>query len=92
MRHRSRDRGRKQLSVRAEASRGPEREPERAVAVNSGTQFVSPTGADDEQGAGVLPDADGDEDEDEDLDGAVLIEKSDEEERGVREVHRKKED
>jgi hypothetical protein len=53
---------------------------------------VSPTGADDEQGAGVLPDADGDEDEDEDLDGAVLIEKSDEEERGVREVHRKKED
>jgi hypothetical protein len=46
--------------------------------------------ADDEQAAGVLPGAD--DDDDEDLDGAVLIEDSDQEDGDVADVRRKEED
>jgi len=50
-----------------------------------------PTGeADGEQAAGVLPEAD--DDDDEDLDGAVLLEDSDEEDGDVADVRRKEED
>jgi uncharacterized protein (TIGR02300 family) len=80
--------------VRSKAAPEPEREFEPAVTVPPATQFVSPTDADadadDEQGAGALPDAD--DDDDDDLDGAVLIEDSDQEHDDVADVHRKEED
>jgi uncharacterized protein (TIGR02300 family) len=80
--------------VRVKAAREPEPDFQPVVAGASGSQFVSPTGADgqadDERGAGVLPDAD--DDDNEDLDGAVLIEDSEEADGDVADVHRKEED
>ena len=74
--------------------REPEREFERPVAETSGAQFASPKDADGEadgeDGADVLPEAD--DDDDEDLDGAVLIEDSDQEDGDVADVRRKEED
>ena len=94
MRHRSRDPGRQQFSGSLKATREPEREFERPVTETSGAQFASPKDAggeaDGEQGAGVLPEAD--DDDDEDLDGAVLIEDSDQEDGDVADVRRKEED
>ena len=83
--------------VRTKATREPEREFERAVAETPGAQFASPKDADGEvdgeQGAGVLPEGeDDDELDDEELDGAVLIEDSDQEDGDVADVHRKEED
>jgi uncharacterized protein (TIGR02300 family) len=76
--------------VRVKATREPERELESVVGVAPGTQFVSPTDADGEQGADVLPK--GDDDDDEDLDGAVLLEDSDGEDGDVGDVRSKEED
>jgi uncharacterized protein (TIGR02300 family) len=83
--------------VRAKATREPEREFERPVTETSGAQFASPKDADGEadgeQGARVLPEGeDHDELADEDLDGAVLIEDSDQEDGDVADVHSKEED
>ena len=79
--------------VRLKATREPEREFERPITETSGAQFASPKDAngeaDGEEGAGVLPEAD--DDDDEDLDGAVLIEDSDED-GDVADVRRKEED
>jgi uncharacterized protein (TIGR02300 family) len=82
--------------VRSKAAPEPTRELERPVAENSGAQFASPKDADGEadgeQGAGVLAEGeDDDELADEDLDGAVLIEDS-EEDADVADVPRKEED
>jgi uncharacterized protein (TIGR02300 family) len=75
------------------ATREPEREFERPV-TETGAQFASPKDAggeaDGEEEASVLPEAD--DDDDEDLDGAVLIEDSDEEDGDVADVRRKEED
>jgi uncharacterized protein (TIGR02300 family) len=75
------------------ATREPEREFERPV-TETGAQFASPRDAggeaDGEEEASVLPEAD--DDDDEDLDGAVLIEDSDEEDGDVPDVRRKEED
>jgi uncharacterized protein (TIGR02300 family) len=80
--------------VRVKAAREPEREFERPVTETSGAQFASPEdadgGADGEDGADVLPEAD--DDDDEDLDGAVLLEDSDQEDGDVADVRRKEED
>jgi uncharacterized protein (TIGR02300 family) len=80
--------------VRIKATREPEREFERPITESSGAQFVSPQDADGEadgeQGVDVLPEAD--DDEVEDLDGAVLIEDSDQEDGDVADVRRKDED
>jgi uncharacterized protein (TIGR02300 family) len=83
--------------VRVKATREPEREFEPAVTETPGAQFASPKDADGEvdgeQGAGVLPEGeDDDELDDEELDGAVLIEDSDQEDGDVADVHRKEED
>jgi uncharacterized protein (TIGR02300 family) len=82
--------------VRVKATREPERELEPAAAASPRAKSVSPTDADgeadDEQGAGVLPEADDDDElANEDLDGAVLIEDG-EEDGDVADVHRKEED
>jgi hypothetical protein len=78
---------------RALISTQPEPDFQPVVAGASGSQFVSPTSADgeanDERGAGALPDAD--DDDDEDLDGAVLIEDSEEADGDIADVHRKEE-
>jgi uncharacterized protein (TIGR02300 family) len=83
--------------VYAKATREPEREFKRAATETSGSQFASPKDADGEadgeQGAGVAPEGeDHDELDDEDLDGAVLIEDSDQEDGDVADVQKKKED
>jgi uncharacterized protein (TIGR02300 family) len=83
--------------VRIKATREPEREFERPVTETPGAQFASPKDvggeADGEQGAGVLPEEeDDDELADADLDGAVLIEDSDQEDGDVADVHSKEED
>jgi uncharacterized protein (TIGR02300 family) len=82
--------------ARVKQPRELERELEPAIA-GPAAQLVSPTDADgeadDEQGAGVLPEADEDDElADEDLDGAVLIEDSDQEDGDVADVRRKEED
>jgi uncharacterized protein (TIGR02300 family) len=80
--------------VRTKATREPSREFDRPVTETSGAQFASPKDADGEadgeEGASVLPEAN--DDNDEDLDGAVLIEDSDEEDGDVADVRRKEED
>jgi uncharacterized protein (TIGR02300 family) len=80
--------------VRAKAAPEAEREFDRPVTETPGAQFASPKNADgeadEEQGAGVLPD--GDDDDEEGLDGAILIEDSDEEDDDVADVRRKEED
>jgi uncharacterized protein (TIGR02300 family) len=80
--------------VGVKAKREPERDFVPAVAGATGTTFGSPTDvdgeADDQQELGVLPDAE--DDDDEDLDGAVLIEDSEEVDGEVTEVHRKEEE
>jgi uncharacterized protein (TIGR02300 family) len=80
--------------VRVKATRDPEREFERPVTETPGAQFASPKDADGEAdgeaGAGVLPEED--DDDDEDLDGAVLLEDSDQEDGDVADVRRKEED
>jgi uncharacterized protein (TIGR02300 family) len=84
--------------VRVKATREPEREFERAVAVTAGAQFISPKDADGEtdgeQEGGVSPEGDDDDKpaDDQELDGAVLIQDSDEEDGDVADVHRKEED
>jgi uncharacterized protein (TIGR02300 family) len=83
--------------VRVKATPEPEREFERPAPETSGAQFASPKDADGEadgeQAAGVLPEGeDDDELDDEELDGAVLIEDSDQEDGDVADVHRKEED
>jgi uncharacterized protein (TIGR02300 family) len=77
------------------ATREPEREFERPVTETSGAQFAAPKDASgeadgEEEEAGVLPEAD--DDDDEDLDGAVLLEDSDEEDGDVADIRRKEED
>jgi uncharacterized protein (TIGR02300 family) len=76
--------------VRVKAAREPQRAFEPAVAETSGAQFVSPKDADGE--ADVEQGEDDDELDDEELDGAVLIEDSDQEDGDVADVHRKEED
>jgi uncharacterized protein (TIGR02300 family) len=83
--------------VRIKATREPEREFEQPVTETPGAQFASPKDADGEaegeEEAGVLPEGeDDDELDDEGLDGAVLIEDSDQEDGDVADVHRKEED
>jgi uncharacterized protein (TIGR02300 family) len=83
--------------ARVKATREPEREFERTATETSGAQFASPKDADGEadgeQGAGVLPEGeDDDELDDEELDGAVLIEDSDQEDADVADVPQKEED
>jgi uncharacterized protein (TIGR02300 family) len=83
--------------VRVKATRESEREFERPATETSGAPFASPKDADGEadgeQVAGVLPEGeDDDELADEDLDGAVLIEDSDQEDGDVADVHSKEED
>ena len=83
--------------VRIKVTREPEREFERPVTETPGAQFASPKDADGEadgeQAARVLPEAeDDDELDDEELDGAVLIEDSDQEDGDVADVNRKEED
>jgi hypothetical protein len=97
MRCRSRDRGREQLSGSRQSDARTGREFERPAPETPGAQFASPKDADreadGEQGAGVLPEGeDDDELDDEELDGAVLIENSDQEDGDVADVHRKEED
>jgi uncharacterized protein (TIGR02300 family) len=74
------------------ATREPEREFERPA--ETGAQFASPKDAggeaDGEEEASVLSEAD--DDDDEDLDGAVLLEDSDEEDGDVADVRRREED
>jgi uncharacterized protein (TIGR02300 family) len=82
--------------VRIKAPREPEREFERLATETPGGQFASPKDADGEadleQGAGVLPEGeDDDELDDEEVEGAVLIEDSDQED-DVADVRRKEED
>jgi uncharacterized protein (TIGR02300 family) len=84
--------------VRFKATREPEHEFERPVTESLGAQFVSPkdadgeADADSEEAAGVLPDGEDDDGlADEGLDGAVLIEDS-EEDDDVANVGRKVED
>ena len=67
-----------------------EREFVSVVGAAPGTQLVSPTDTDGEQGADALPE--GDDDDDEDIDGAVLLEDSDEEDGDVGDVRSKEED
>jgi uncharacterized protein (TIGR02300 family) len=75
------------------ATREPEREFERPV-TETGAQFASPKDArgeaEGEEEAGVLPEVN--DDDDEGLDGAVLIEDSDEEDGDVADVRRREED
>jgi uncharacterized protein (TIGR02300 family) len=82
--------------VCVKATRDPEREFERPVAETPGAQFASPADADaetDGEQTGVIPEEeDDDELADEDLDGAVLLEDSDQEDGDVADVRRKEED
>jgi uncharacterized protein (TIGR02300 family) len=82
--------------VRAKAAREPEREFDRPVAETPGAQFASPKDADGEadgeDGADVLPEADDDDDDDDDLDGAVLLDDSDQEDGDVADVPHKEDD
>jgi uncharacterized protein (TIGR02300 family) len=83
--------------ARVKATREPERELEQPVTETSGAQFASPKDADGEtegeQDDGVLREENEDDElaNDEELDGAVLIEDSDEEDSDVADVHRKEE-
>jgi uncharacterized protein (TIGR02300 family) len=85
---------------RVKATREPERELERSVTETSGAQFESPRNADGEadadgeEAAGLLPDGENDDElaDEDDLDGAVLIEDSDQEHDDVADVRRKEED
>jgi hypothetical protein len=84
--------------VRVKATRESEREFERPAAETSGAPFASPKDADGEadgeQVAGVLPEGEDDDElgEEEDLDGAVLIEDSDQDDGDVADVHSEEED
>jgi uncharacterized protein (TIGR02300 family) len=84
--------------VRVKATREPEREFERPVTETNGAPFASPKDADGEadgeQLAGVLPEGEDDDElgEEEDLDGAVLIEDSDQDDGDVADVHSEEED
>jgi uncharacterized protein (TIGR02300 family) len=82
--------------VRVKATPAPERKFAPAVAETSEAQFASPKDADvevdGEQGVGALPEGEDDNElADWNLDGAVLIEDSDQEDADVADVHSKEE-
>jgi uncharacterized protein (TIGR02300 family) len=79
---------------RTKPTREPAREFPRPISETSGALFAPPKDssgeADGEEEAGVLPEVD--DDDDKDLDGAVLIEDSDQEDDDVADVRGKEED
>lgn len=74
--------------VRVKAAREPEREFDQPVTETSGAQFASPKDADGEAEGEDRADVlrEGDDDDEEDLDGAVLLEDSDQEDGDVADV------